>query len=221
MPEKQKGILNTFRNLYSSWDLFAASPGLSVNGNGNSKSVIGSTLSLGCLFITFYLSSKTIQNVFLAINPSITFDAIQGTNSLSDLNFTNFFMSYSFFTPISMDNKRFSNDTNDFNLTSTMSTVLGDCLHDCSNKTFYMGICNKTFFNEIPALKGLPIGNSKNVTKLFQTQSYCLPSQFQATLKDHDENRTNFISSFSIFIPDTYKQHQNTKSKRMLSKILI
>jgi len=82
-----------------------------------------------------------------------------------------------------------------------------------------MGQCNKSIFENIEALSGLPINNSKNLTDIFKTYSYCLPTQFTADLLDDDKNETNFISSFSVFIPDTYNQTQTATTNRLLSKL--
>ena len=225
MPEKQKGILNKITNLYASLDGYASGPTLTVNKQSNSKSIIGSTLTLLTIALTFYLSWDTISNVLYVEGPKITYDYEQGNANITDINFTNFFMAYSFFTPKST-NIKFSSDTNNYNITSTMTTFLGDCLHDCNNYTFYMGHCNKTLFDSIQ-LNGLPNISSTNITEIFKEYSFCLPDQFKATLLDDDVSISDFISSFSIYIPDTYNQTQtisltsSTSSLRNLGIYLI
>jgi len=208
MPEKQKGILNKIKNLYSKADMYADGVSLTINEETASRSVIGATITLLVFATTIYMSSETMLNSVLLRNPTISLDSEQGNENITDLTFQNFFMAFSFFTPKSFDRKTFSNDTNDFEITSTMSTFKGDCLSNCSNYTFLMGHCNKSIFNNITALKDLPYTNSNNITDIFKTYSFCLPDQFQANLLDNDKKADNFISSFSIFIPDTYNQVQ-------------
>jgi len=169
MPEKQKGIINTLTNLYSTADSYAGGVSLTVNKEDTSKSVLGSTITLLIVAVTFYMSSTTISNSFFLQNPTLSLDSEQGNENVTGLNYSNFFMSFSFFTPLSSDNKKFSNDTNNFQITETMSTLYGDCLNDCNNASFLMENCNGTNFDKISALKGLPINNSKNVTDLFKT----------------------------------------------------
>ena len=163
MPEKQKEIINTVKNLYSSFDFYAGEPGVNIQGEGSSRSVIGATVTLLVLLGTFWLSEGTISNVLYIQSPKITYDTRQGTENITGLDFTNFFLAYSFFTPLST-NKAFGNKTNDYEIVSTMSTVLGDCLTGCSNATFLMGKCNSSIFQDVSSIKGLPINNSKNVT---------------------------------------------------------
>jgi len=157
------------------------------------------------------------MNVLKVENPKVTYDTEQGTENITDLNFSNFFMAYSFFTPKDK-NIKFSNETNNWNVTSTMTTFLGDCIHDCNNFTFLMGHCNKTYFEDL-TLKGLPLKSSKNISEIFKEYSFCLPKQFKATLLDDDITLSDFVSSFSIYIPDTYNQTQ-TGTSNSQSKIL-
>ena len=220
MPQKQKGIINTIKNLYSSADFYAGAPGVNIQGEGSAKSPLGASITLLVLIGTFWMAAGTISNVIFISSPSITQDSEQGTENITGLAFSNFFLAYSFFTPLSSD-KNFGNSTNDYNITSTMSTLLGDCIHGCSNATFLMGRCEESLFDEITTLKGLPLNNSKNVTDIFKQYSYCLPPQFKASLMDNDSELTNFISSFTIFIPDTYNQTQSTTNTRMLSILFL
>jgi len=221
MPEKQKGILNKITNLYASLDGYASGPTLTVNKQSNSKSIIGSTLTLLTIALTFYLSWDTISNVLYVEGPKITYDSEQGTANISDINFTNFFTAYSFFTP-KENNTKFSNITNNRNITHTMTTFLGDCIHDCNNYTFLMGNCNATIFSNI-SLKGLPLKSSQNISDIFKEYSFCLPDQFKATLLDDDITISDFVSSFSIYIPDTYNQSQKNSISSLISssKIII
>ena len=115
MPEKQKGILNTVKNLYASADLYASGIALTVNKEGRAKSIIGTSVTLLVLFATFWMSSSTISNVVNVTSPRLTYDSAQGTENITGLDFSNFFLSYSFFTPQGTD-KKFGNDTNDYEI---------------------------------------------------------------------------------------------------------
>ena len=119
MPEKQKGIINKVRNLYSSLDLYAGAPAITINGEDQSKSILGASITILVIIATFGLSSTTISNSYNLTNPKITLDQVQGTQNITNINASNFFMSFSFFTPKSI-NKNFGNSTNDYVLTKTM-----------------------------------------------------------------------------------------------------
>ena len=84
----------------------------------------------------------------------------------------------------------------------------------CSNTS------SELFLNSSISLKGLPINKSNNITDIFQEFSYCLPNNFHMNLLDHDQTDVNFISSFTVSIPDTYKQTQTDTTARYLGNII-
>jgi len=221
MPDKQKSILNTMKNLYSSLDGYASGVSFTVNKNDTSKSIIGATLTIAIVIITFVLSADPINNVIYITNPRITLDQEHGIQSIENINFSNFFIAYSFFSPKNSDTK-FSNQTNDYQTTSTMRILEGTCLNNCSNATFNMPYCNEDVFQNVSELKGLPAQNSKNVTDIFRVKSYCLPQQFEATFLDDDSEINDFVSSLTIYIPDTWNQTQSLPyPNRNLGKNLV
>ena len=222
MPEKQKRIINTVRNLYSSFDLYAGAPAITINGEDQSKSILGASITVLIIIATFGLSSSTISDSYNLTNPKVTLDQAQGTQNITNINASNFFMSFSFFTPKS-NNKKFGNSTNDYVLTKTMSTIAFDCLHKCTKDINYMVKCSNTsefIFKSSISLKGLPINISKNITDIFKEFSYCLPDHFKMNLLDNDPTDSNFISLFTVNTPDTYNQTQTDTTARYLGNII-
>ncbi len=98
-------------------------------------------------------------------------------------------MAFSFFTPIKDGNTKFSNSTNDYTAVRTITHVQGNCLHNCTNRTFPHQPYKKKKFDHIKGLKGISSRASKNITNIFREFSYCLPPQLKADFYDNDSLR--------------------------------
>jgi hypothetical protein len=91
-------------------------------------------------------------------------------------------------------------------------------VHNCRNETLRWDLCNKDFFKNIKSFKGLSAKGSENVIQIFKEYSYCIPNGFYFNLRDNDDKKSDFISSLSLRILDTYQQPNTNaqKTRRVL-----
>ena len=195
-------MLLKLSNLISELDLYAERVGFSIGGRGQSKSVLGAFITFITVGICFYLTSGTFMDYYNEVNPTLSYGFIYDTTQIS-INETNPFISIGFFVPID-GTKGLSNSTTDFNKANTISKVAVSCTN-CTipkEQIFLNDYCNDSIIDNI-AIGGMSSRSSRNITDIFNTKSYCFPT-FNATLVDDDKTVKNFISSLTLYIPDTY-----------------
>jgi len=196
------GLCNKFFNFVAELDLYADGVGLNVGGKCQSKSIIGTFITIFTLGLCFYLTNDLFWQYWDVVNPSLAFSNEYDTKELN-INETNPFISIGFFVP-KANSKGYANSTADFNVINTMENVAVSC-SDCTipkDKIFLNNFCDETILDNIK-IGTLSSRSSKNLTDIFKTKSFCFPN-FNGTIVDDDVKIKNFISSLTLYIPDTY-----------------
>jgi len=213
MVKENNSIIDQLMHHASIIDLYGEDIKYSIKGRETSKSVIGSLNTLLIVFLCLYLPKQFFIDWYSEINPTISLGQEFGPDSIT-INQTNPFISLGFYAPKG-DSKIYANSTTDYGKINSLSSVVAACtdcsINDQSIKNFLVGSCDKKNISEIK-LSSYSSRSSKNITDIFQTYSFCFPQNFSATLKDDDITVTNFISSLSLYIPDTYNPNGTTTS---------
>ncbi len=216
-------------NILSVGDIFGYPVQPYLNKDEKIKTLIGTIVAAGMISLTIALTLPTIQNYADEVNPTVTFDSDYGTSALS-INDSDPFLAFSFFVPKN-GSKGYANSTSDFDKIQTIKTMFSDCV-DCGlfnaktnetdqMKTAIYSQCNQTKIRSIK-LHSLSSRSSRNITDIFETNSFCIPDKFRGKLVDDDLNIANFISSLTLTIPDTYKPNgTSTNAAKRLSKMMF
>ncbi len=201
-------LSNNFINL-SILDLYAEKVKLYIGRKEKSKSIFGTIITLLTMGLCLFLTWSSFEEYYNETNPKLALSTLYNTKELQ-INETNPFISIGFYVPKN-GSKSYSNSSTDFNKVNTIKTIAIKCNNCTFDHTLMNNYCNSTGIDQI-RIASLSARTSKNITDIFKTKSFCFPN-FKSTLVDDDNKVKNFISSFSLYIPDSYNPNgTSTKS---------